>query len=59
MFRFLREDIRAVFDRDPAARSFWEVLTCYSGLHALAWHRTVSHRLWRGGARWLARWLSH
>jgi serine O-acetyltransferase len=59
MFSRLREDIAVVFDRDPAARSTWEVLTCYPGLHALVWHRLVSHPLWRGGFRWLARWLAH
>jgi serine O-acetyltransferase len=59
MFDRLREDIAVVFDRDPAARTSWEVLTCYPGLHALVWHRAVSNRLWRGGARWLARWLAH
>jgi serine O-acetyltransferase len=59
MFARLREDIAVVFDRDPAARSRWEVLTCYPGLHALVWHRTVSNRLWRWGWRWLARWMSH
>ncbi len=59
MFTRLREDIRVVFDRDPAARSNWEVLTCYPGLHALFWHRSVVHPLWRGNFRWLARWLAH
>jgi serine O-acetyltransferase len=59
MFDRLREDIAVVFDRDPAARTSWEVLTCYPGLHALVLHRVVSNRLWRAGARWLARWLSH
>jgi serine O-acetyltransferase len=59
MFNRLREDMAVVFDRDPAARSRWEVLTCYPGLHALVWHRTVTHPLWRGGFRWLARWLAH
>ena len=59
MFDRLREDIRVVFDRDPAARTRWEVLTCYPGLHALVWHRAVSHRLWRRGFRWLARFLAH
>ena len=59
MFSRLREDIAVVFDRDPAARSSWEVLTCYPGLHALTWHRWVAHPLWRAGFRWLARWLSH
>src|SRR5215210_9129783 len=54
----LREDIAVVFDRDPAARTRWEVLTCYPGFHALVWHR-LTHRLWRGGWRWLARWLAH
>ena len=59
MFARLREDIAVVFDRDPAARSRWEVLTCYPGLHALAWHRAVAHPLWGAGFRWLARWLAH
>ena len=59
MFDRLREDIGVVFDRDPAARSAWEVLTCYPGLHALVWHRSVTHPLWRRGLRWLARWLAH
>ena len=48
-----------VFDRDPAARSRWEVLTCYPGLHALVWHRIVTNPLWRRGLRWFARWLAH
>jgi serine O-acetyltransferase len=59
MFPRLREDIAVVFERDPAARTTWEVLTCYPGLHALVWHRTVTHPLWTSGARWLGRWLSH
>ena len=59
MFPRLREDIAVVFERDPAARTTWEVLTCYPGLHALVWHRTVAHPLWMIGARWLGRWLSH
>src|SRR5574343_432855 len=58
MFRELREDIRAVFDRDPAARSFWEVLTCYPGIHALILHR-VAHWLWGHRLRWLARFTAH
>lgn len=58
MFSRLREDIACVFDRDPAARSAWEVLTCYPGLHALQLHR-LSHSLWGLRLRWLARWLSH
>jgi serine O-acetyltransferase len=59
MFARLREDIAVVFERDPAARSAWEVLTCYPGLHALTWHRWIVNPLWRNGLRWLARWLSH
>ncbi len=57
-FNRLREDIRCVFDRDPAARSTWEVLTCYPGLHALTLHR-LSHWLWGNGLRWMARAMSH
>ena len=59
MFDRLREDIRVGFERDPAARTWWEVLTCYPGLHALVWHRIVVHPAWRMGLRWLARWLAH
>ena len=58
MFRVLSEDIRAVFDRDPAARSFWEVLTCYPGIHALILHR-FAHWLWGFRLRWLARFVAH
>ncbi|MDR2837488.1 MAG: serine O-acetyltransferase [Azonexus sp.] len=58
MFRTLNEDIRAVFDRDPAARSFWEVLTCYPGIHALILHR-LAHWLWGHRLRWLARFLGY
>jgi len=58
MFRRMREDIRCVFERDPAARSVWEVVTCYPGFHALQLHR-VSHTLWTWKLRWLARFLSH
>ncbi len=57
MFARLREDIRIVFDRDPAARTFFEVLTTYPGLHAILWHR-LSHGLWNLGLKWLARFSS-
>lgn len=57
MFNSLREDIRCVFERDPAARNTFEILTTYPGLHALGLHR-VSHRLWHWGLRWLAKALS-
>jgi serine O-acetyltransferase len=59
MFNRLREDISVVFERDPAARTTWEVLTCYPGLHALVWHRVVVHPLWVANFRWIARWLAH
>src|SRR6202795_4801559 len=59
MFSRLREDIAVVFDRDPAARSTWEVLTCYPGLHALTWHRWIANPLWRGGGGGLGRWPLH
>jgi len=58
MFSRIREDIRCVFDRDPAARSVWEVITCYPGFHALQLHR-FNHSLWTFGLRWLARFGSH
>lgn len=57
MFKRLYEDIRCVFDRDPAARNSFEVLTAYPGVHALLWHR-VSHLLWRLHLKWVARMLS-
>ena len=58
MFTRLRENIRVVFDRDPAARSTWEVVTCYPGFHALTLH-IISHGLWKRNWKWLARFLSH
>src|SRR5882672_7519402 len=58
MFDRLRDDIRTVMQRDPAARSTLEVLLCYPGLHALAFHR-LAHRLWRAGWTTSARWVSH
>jgi len=57
MFDRIREDIQCVFDRDPAARNRFEVLTTYPGLHAVLFHR-MNHWLWRHGMKWLARWLS-
>jgi len=57
MFQWMREDIRSIFDRDPAARSFLEVLFCYPGLHAIWGHR-LTHWLWGKGFKLLARWFS-
>ncbi len=58
MFSHLREDIDCIIQRDPAARSRWEVLTCYPGLHALTLHR-LAHACWNSGLRWLGRFISH
>ncbi|PCE27338.1 serine O-acetyltransferase [Paraburkholderia acidicola] len=57
MFTRLREDIATIRERDPAARSAWEVLTCYPGLHAIVLHR-FAHACWRAKRRWLARCVS-
>ncbi|HVB48201.1 MAG TPA: serine O-acetyltransferase [Burkholderiales bacterium] len=54
MFKQLREYIASVFERDPAARSTWEVLTCYPGLHAI-YLQKLAHWLWRHRLRWLGR----
>ncbi len=54
----IKEDIDSVFDRDPAARSVFEVVTCYPGLHARIIHR-MAHALWNAGLKWLARFLAH
>ena len=53
----VREDIASVFESDPAARSYLEVLLCYPGLHAL-WAYRVCHWFWNHNFRLLARWLS-
>jgi serine O-acetyltransferase len=56
-WRRLHDDIYCVFERDPAARTVFEVLTCYPGIHAIFLHR-INHRLWQWGLQWLARFLS-
>jgi serine O-acetyltransferase len=58
MFSRLREDIACILERDPAARSTWEVLTCYPGLHALVFHRWANW-CWTRGLRWPGRFISH
>jgi serine O-acetyltransferase len=58
MFERLHEDIACIRERDPAARSNWEVLTCYPGLHAVVLHRRANW-FWRNGFRWLGRFTSH
>ena len=58
MFSRLRSDIQCILDRDPAARTAWEVLTCYPGLHAVIFHR-CAHWCWTHGLQWLGRFMSH
>lgn len=57
MFKHLKEDIQCVFERDPAARNYFEVLTTYPGVHAMIFYR-INNRLWNWGLRWLARFFS-
>jgi serine O-acetyltransferase len=56
-FKSVREDVHAVFESDPAARSYFEVLLLYPGLHAV-WMHHLSHWLWRRKLRFLARFSS-
>jgi serine O-acetyltransferase len=58
LFKTLRQDIKSVFDRDPAARSTLEIIFCYPGLHAI-WGHHLSHWLWMHQFKFLARVLSH
>ncbi|MDO9291754.1 MAG: serine O-acetyltransferase, partial [Hydrogenophaga sp.] len=58
MFARLRSDIQCILERDPAARSTWEVITCYPGLHAVWLHRPA-HWCWTHGFKWLGRFTSH
>ncbi|MEW5863803.1 MAG: serine O-acetyltransferase [Pseudomonadota bacterium] len=58
MLKRIREDIASVFERDPAARSAWEVLTCYPGLHAV-WIHLLAHWFWTHRLKWLGRFTSH
>ena len=58
MFEKIKSDLSIVFDRDPAARSYLEILTAYPGVHAVIIHR-LSHKIWEVKLYWLARVLSH
>jgi serine O-acetyltransferase len=58
MFSRIRSDIQCILERDPAARTTWEVLTCYPGLHALILHRRA-HWCWIHGLKWLGRFISY
>ena len=58
MFEKIKSDLAIVFDRDPAARSYLEILTAYPGVHAVMIHR-LSHKIWNLKLYWLARLLAH
>ena len=58
MFNRIKEDISCVFDRDPAARNTFEIITTYPGVHAIVMHR-FSHALSNKGFKWLARVMSN
>jgi len=58
MFSSIKSDVQCILERDPAARSTWEVLTCYPGLHAVILHR-LAHWFWTHGLKWLGRFTSH
>ncbi|MEJ7686774.1 MAG: serine O-acetyltransferase [Variovorax sp.] len=58
MFSRLQADIQCILDRDPAARTRWEVLTLYPGLHAVVLHR-LAHWCWGHGLKWVGRFVAH
>lgn len=58
MFSRIRADIQTILERDPAARSGFEVLTCYPGLHAMVMHRWA-YACWGVGLKWLGRFISN
>jgi len=58
MFKTIREDIKTVFEKDPAARSVAEIIFCYPGLHAIWLHR-IANFFWRNDFKFLGRFISH
>ncbi|NJD06544.1 MAG: serine O-acetyltransferase, partial [Methylococcaceae bacterium] len=58
MLKILKEEFGCIFERDPAAQSYFEILTTYPGVHAVLAHRLLSHRLWQAGFRWPARFVA-
>ncbi|MCM2341731.1 serine O-acetyltransferase [Rhodoferax sp.] len=58
MFSRLKSDVQCILERDPAARTAWEVLTCYPGVHAVLLHR-LAHACWTHNFKWLGRFISH
>ncbi len=57
-FKNIREDVNSIFDRDPAARSFFEIITTYPGVHAVIFHR-LTHKLYKSNFKWLARIIAN
>lgn len=58
MFQRIRNDIRVIFERDPAAQSVLEIFVCYPGFHAIRFHH-LAHWLWTHNLRFLGRFVSH
>ncbi len=58
MFKYLRDDIKSIIERDPAARNAWEVLTCYPGFQAIMMHRWA-HACWVRELKWIGRFISY
>ena len=58
MINLIKEDIACVFERDPAAQTFWEVIFVYPGFHAVLLHR-VCHGLWVKGFKFIANFIAH
>ncbi len=58
MFKKIKSDLAIVFDRDPAARSYLEIITTYPGVHAVLFHR-LAHLLWNIKLFWVAKLVSH
>lgn len=57
MFDGIKEEINCILERDPAARSRWEIITCYPGVHAIIMHRWAN-ACWRHNWKWLGRFIS-
>ncbi len=58
MFKTIREDIRGIMEKDPAARSVWEIIFCYPGFHILYFHR-LAHWCWTHRLKFFGRYISH
>ncbi len=58
IFKKIKAEINYIFERDPAAQSVFEVITCYPGFHSIIIHR-LSHSIWNYNFKWLARFIAH